>query len=757
MMKDCLYTDRLSEIKLKDSAKDRILQNLYEYEQNKETVISSQTTKAQGKNKPVFKRATTWIALTASLCIVAMVAIILVSAFTVPVQDAFVINNPLKPSDRIYLESKAQNAQYLPDASILAEEAKVESSQISLSSQAEDDIVIENSDFANRSYEISDSTLRLNEEDYTAVIRGLATNDYQSDSVWTVENIKQEVLFVMSIIPGYDQWFWLNGGTSYVENWENYRLATFKLNYDEKNDVITMTRISWFSTVDIYDSTERRLYSTAIESNCYSRAILEVKYYKDEQGKDTVECKNTRYYYLNGKYYPVSVDVIKNTADTCATKLSVYFTFDKDLKEPYYFDEEHRYFTYDTYDLNDINEYGALVRFTQLDYSENDISILRVDKLLPSLYSGIVSPTNITLYQKSGEDMMYYVGAWDYYDWESSEGYVGLRNTYAVSSFMSYEEGRPVYLCPSEKSIKESITKYAYCYHLDEMLCKSCYGYPYSDFIGTCPHLKASENITRASVVKLYNTGSVFGKADDEKKEISSQLEKFYKDINGSEKEFGGWSSDRLSFESAVDSYLGETVRCYVDNRFDIEDIAKIEKEGDSQKEEINEDRLKQILQEKVLGVESTESNTYSKDGKVYCNFSVELTGAQVDTDKEYYLAVFVEESDKFESHIGVLLKKKIEIPVDGERVYSIKGEFSYEDIVNMAYYDPQEGYNFGNVLFGIISYDAEGFAVKETVSSTLKTNGDNAKYVGSYLKDGEKVWYSIRSNYSVYYRLTEY
>ncbi len=44
-----------------------------------------------------------------------------------------------------------------------------------------------------------------------------------------------------------------------------------------------------------------------------------------------------------------------------------------------------------------------------------------------------------------------------------------------------------------------------------------------------------------------------------------------------------------------------------------------------------------------------------------------------------------------------------------------------------------------------------------KTVSSTLKTNGDNAKYVGSYLKDEEKVWYSIRSNYSVYYRLTEY
>ena len=749
MERQCLYTDKMSELKLNNQAKDRILQNLYNIETAREKK------KALSKSKPLVKRASLWVSLTSVLC-VAIIAVSILAAVLAPSEQplphVFTVNNPLSAEDRLYLTGVAQNAQYLPDIKELSK-TSTSGSQVSLSQSDFSQEYPYNSDKSNLYFEVDASEMSLNEETYQDILDNLAINSsVKENDVWTIDSIRKEVQFMMEIIPGYDQWFKLSGKMSYVQNYKDYIGSTYKLSYDKENNIIDMTRISIVDSLDLFDSETRRLYCYYSNPKVILKEVLEVKYYKNGDGKEVVECRNTRYFELDGNSYLYSVEILKNIANESASKLSIYNIFNRPLNELFVIDAEHNRVVRDVYTLQDYNPYGKVAIFMQVDYSEDNVEILTFDSVYESLYEDY-RRTEMMYYGAKGEDVVLYSNMWDYYDSEAS--YKSVNVGYPACRYTDeYVDGYRIFGPLTKDGINNFVGYYVEPYRCVGDLCSYCLQYDYTDTVKYCPHIVCGDTVTRRGMSKTASIGGIFTAEDSEKQASVVQLEKFNSNINGYEMSFSEWMDEEFGFESEFDAYVESIVKRYIDVTMDMENILATVSDSDNC-EIIDDEKMEEIMDNILLGIKSVESNVIAicdEGCTVNYDVTVTLNGVGAEEGKKYYLAIYFDDNKEAKIN-GIVIARK-EIDLSAERVYNISGTFDYMDIVKNIELDYSDSYIYGYAYVGIISYDDAGNIVRETTNKMLDVESDRVKYVHTYEKDGHKMWYVFDPYSYLYYHI---
>lgn len=746
MERQCLYTDKMSELKLNNQAKDRILQNLYNIETAREEK------KALSKSRPLVKRASFWIPLTSALCVVILAISIFAAALAPseqPLPHVYTVENPLSSSDRIYLTGVVQNAQYLPEVSALTSVDSSEA-QISLASDGSSTSKYPaGADPTDMYFEVDGETLRMTEDIAQTLLNALATNSSQKENdVWSIENIRKEISFMMDIIPGYDQWFYLSGKMSYVQNYSDYLGCTYKLSYDEQTGEINMTRVT-YSWLDLYDMDDRYLH-LYVNIN----VILDVKYYKNDEGKDVVECSTVKYFEYGGESYLYSIEVLKNTANESASKLSIYNIFERPLNESFYLpDSQNGNFVREVFAIQDYLPYGKVVNYLQIDYSEDNVSVFKMDKVLSSELE-YNQKSELTFYECNGEDAILWDGVWDYYDEESeSEMRLGMA---AASHTGIYVDGYEIYAAPTGIG---AITASEHNVFRVGRLCSSCnsiYGYDYTDTVKYCPHIRSVDEVTRKSVSKTVNKGGIYTAEDSEKTVLAAQLEKFYLNLNGVSKDFVESAQGENAFEKSVDEYTASIVEYYIDEVMNLEEIKSDVSDSLSKSEVIDDEKMSEIMDGLLLGIkdmESIGSVTYGETCTVHYDVTVTLNGVEVDADKKYYLALYTDNNDDKNINGTVIAEKEIDLTA--QRVYNINGSFDYMDIVKKTDVSKIDSRLSGSVYVGIISYDGDGNVVRETTNRQFRLQSERIKYVASYEKDGKKLFYSFTATSYLSYRIS--
>lgn len=740
MKRECLYTDKISGLKLNNDAKDRILQNLCDIENEKEEKRSSV------KARPLAKRASFWIPLTSALCVAVLAIGILVGVFAptnIPVGKEFIVQNPLEAQDRLYLTGVAQNAQYLPDVKQLSSTSS-DSYQIAMASDSEVQDLPVNADKRNLYFQVDASNLYLTENTYQEINERLATNSStRENDLWTIDNIRKEVMFMMEVIPGYGQWFYLSGEMSYVQNYDDYQYSTYKLDYDKDNDVISMTRVSNGFGINLYDTDTQKFYCYLYyEPTVYLRDVLNVKYYKNDEGKEVVECTNTRYFVFGGKTYLYSTEVLKNTANESAVKLSVYNIFARDFNQPVKVTEENGRTERDTYVLQDYNPYGKVVKYMQVDYSDENVALLNIDQVLSSELEDY-SATYLAYYERNGNDAMFYNANWDYYDDEASEAYKSLENV-AYTYTDDYEDGYRIFGPPDVNSSDLYYNRYPY--HMAGWICSYCNDYDtnYTDAVVYCPHIKTSEQVTRKYQSLTVSKDGKFTAEDSEKTGLASMLEKYEKSLNGQERIFGEWSDGEYAFEKQVDEYLADTVKYYIDSVLQIDEVDSVANDSYNH-EVIDDEQMAKIMESTVLGISEIESNnTITPDGDrgvVNYDITVTLNDVETDPDKQYYFAIYTDTNSEIKIN-GVTIAQ-VAVDMSGERVFSIKGQFDSLEIAQLIQFDIHADRSSRyKICVGIVSYDDDGNLVRETTAKMLQAESERSFYSEFFNSNGYLLWY---------------
>ena len=117
----------------------------------------------------------------------------------------------MSAQEHAYISNRVENAQYLPNTEILAGITGETSSELSLASQDHDYGEHPDADSAyHEAYIVDDDVLNFDLDGYNALNDQLAfisSTSYLSDT--DIYEIKNQIEVVMTIIPGYDQWFYV--------------------------------------------------------------------------------------------------------------------------------------------------------------------------------------------------------------------------------------------------------------------------------------------------------------------------------------------------------------------------------------------------------------------------------------------------------------------------------------------------------------------------------------------------------------------
>lgn len=738
-MTDNKYTQKMSALTLSQRKKNDLIQKLYEA--SKEQVRPE---KAEQKKK--INIGDLWIGIVAASLAVVIICSCCVLAFVLnvnasPSENGYTVDRPLDDEARLYLSEKMKNAQYLPNVKLLA---GTNESNFGVSSQAIATLGDYTQEFEPDEYCFDDSVFDMGLEDFGALADDLGRLDSALHANGkTVEDIKSDLMLMLKIIPGYDQWFMMPRVDESFDEYD-YNDNIYKLSYDEKTGRITMMRIEWETTVSIFDSEKSVLYSSVFGNDCYQRELLTVEYYLDEQNREVVECNNTRYYYHKGQYYPVSVQILKNVKDTETTKMSVYFTIENQFVEEYY-SSKHDAYIYTAYTLQDIRKYGAVTDFVQLDYTDSDdVRLLKIIKKYPSMFTGNPSATNMAFYRINGEDKVYYSEAWDYLA-STSEGDFDLKDYFGI-----VYDGE----LPDKATVRSFLTSNPYYYNFAKSYCKQCVDSDFadSDFIRTCEHLKTSDTVSRGKKYIAYNPDSKYREEDLIREDLAVSLESLYKSVMSEDKTFVTGDGNRYVFETAVDDYTKRLVEGYIDLKFDFDSVITTIKTADDY-EAIQAEDIEEILEVRYLAIRDFVNSSSFEDGVLNYDISYTVTSAEADLSLKYYMAIYLKDYEE----IFIIDSREIDMSKK-ERSGSLKGSVSCEDIVGRCpWKDRGNAAYSGEICVSLISVGADGSIESVTAVRTLEVEGAEWEKESVYDKNGCLMKYYFRIQRTVYFNFYVY
>lgn len=750
----CQYTQSISKIRLSQEFKNQLVENLYNAQQameNKTLKVNTQSAKTAKKGKKK------WVVLT-SVCtalVIIAICISMVAGIGVFNKHRYVVNNPISNDLRIYMTNRTNNAQYLPNIYLLAGQSQNDENG-TLATSSESSLATSNETNKYESMMIDDDELLMTLEDYQEINDNLGIIDARlHEGNMTVEDVKEEIKFIMTIIPGYGQWFRLPHNLPHIMDQHKYGNYMYKFDYDEQTKHISMTRIVWKTTESVYDSTTNKIYSSYLDDDCHQREVLQVDFYYDEDGREVVECTNTRYFFLNNEYYPVSTHYLKNVKDTATSKLSIYYTFENELIEEYVTDKNPGNPLDEVFVIQDIHKYGAIVKYVQLNYTDsNDISMLKIGKVFPTLYESYPITANMAFYRKQDNNMVYYIDAWDYFDEQNSTAYCDLQNIYDVNFVYDYD--KEDYTIQKDE-IKRSLRYDILYYHLQGKYCTRCQHNNQDNFIRTCRHFSTSENITRGEDLLLYNADSKYQDINLVRQDIGIQLENMAKTILGTQKPFVWEDNGDYAFESSIDGYIDGIAKSYIDDIYRFDNIVNIVKEAEDSYARIEEDQVIELIENTNLVIKGLNSRSSFIDGLLYYDISILLTNAVYDKDKEYYLAIALYDDD--DDKMLVIGQKRLDLDTS-TRNYSLVGYISYQEILERCYWTElgNEAYA-GEIIACVVNYSENGthtFAMPYEELEIEKTDYNEYRsiYTDAY---GNQMEYYFRGGNTIYFNFYVY
>lgn len=348
---------------------------------------------------------------------------------------AVLVNNISNSGVKMTASVRAQQmervytAQYLPDVNKLA--------------RSSDEYAV-----ANMSLETNGVKLgKIGYDGFDALVDemgGLQNYSPSHGGNYSVYDIKNEIYSVLDVIPKFNKWYRLSD--LYDQNGDEYWYSKYSCSYfyeyDESDDSLTVTRISWATRFSYLDFENRRSVEYHDDGTQVVQFLLmRAKYYFDEEDREVVECytvcmavdhtKRGGYYNPNSAdYYPVEMEYLKNVKDKSLTKCRIVYS-------PRYRSEES--FDDGGRDITHITPYGSLSQFIRLDYNGNDdVQLLRVDGITTEHYlRGIPKTFNIFYYDSCGEDTRALFGAFDYST--DPRALLKLYNYYVDAALRDYE------------------------------------------------------------------------------------------------------------------------------------------------------------------------------------------------------------------------------------------------------------------------------------------------------------------------------
>ncbi len=400
------YCSILSETTLSDAKKKEIKNALRKSRKASRETDVTVVSKRDFTKKQLYKLT----AIVAVFVLIVGCCSVLVSSLINSLNGSDVLN-PISAEDSQHMIGVAESAQYLPDSEILAVSNGEDSlsDQLNLSDISSSDTLADGTQESNDTiydnvYKVSGDVMNFSKEEYDRLNDSLAV--ISSTGIireTTISDLKDEVIYALNAIPGYDQWFMLPHGLT-DETGKKLSLNSYNLSYDKESGKITMRRLSWKTKGKTYDVSSGIFY----DENTYIRQYMVVEYYIDDQNREVVDCTVCVFLSLSsGEYYPVSVQRLINVKDCSLTKYAASFTRKQTLVNEI---KNNKY----AYDKNDFYDYGINTLMVRLDYSsENDISLLKTEFATTDKHQRIPTEGTLAYYRKVDDKALYYVNLWN--------------------------------------------------------------------------------------------------------------------------------------------------------------------------------------------------------------------------------------------------------------------------------------------------------------------------------------------------------
>lgn len=655
------YREEMSKVQMFEQKKAEIKRNIY-FSSRKEKAAVRAPRKKMSRGK---KAA---IAVTLSVFVVVAIGVGLLSP---NLFDLFDINSPMSAQEHAYISNRVANAQYLPNTEILAGIMGDTSSELSLASQHHDYGEHPDADSAyHEAYIVDDDVLNFDLDGYNALNDQLAfisSTSYLSDT--DIYEIKNQIEVVMTIIPGYDQWFMFD--LDLIRNYKPYNELThsyYRLSYDEESSYIHMQMLSGFSTSDIY-SKELNMLISGSSAFTNIRNFFDVKYYYNEEGKEVVDCTVITYLKLGMTYYPLMYQRMTNVKDTSLTKYAVCYMDDYELVDTVKLQESNNAYGSDSaYDTDAVYPRGIKHLYIQLNYdSADNITLLKSEHSVGDIHNGDPDLTSLTFYQKSVDELNYINMGWDN---------SGKRDSWSLHPYNDLNYDYEI----EREDIFDTFTKVmplrkSYC-------CDDCLRNRISadGVFVDCKHggfiydeIYRNDNIVAANDP---NNG-MFKDIDLAYASIGDTYNRFA-DALASETNYALTEHEKFSFENSVNEFIYAIAGEMYDEALEF-DYRKLEYDTNYwNRTWVKLPNAINILREHYLVIDDLENTTtYSPDLVEYSTSGI-VDGTPYDPDKQYYVSLAAVDHMDIEEY--VILDSA---PVDpSTRTFVLNGAISSQDIM---------------------------------------------------------------------------
>lgn len=603
------------------------------------------------KEASLKKNNTAKKAIIASVAILLVAAIVAASVFVyfVFLQHRYNVKHPISKEDSELITKTVKDAQYLPNLQILALKSNNLSS---CSRQLQNDFVIYEKDEAYDMYSLTDNNeLDFEIDEYRMLNNSLANiTGSTTMSEQDIESLKEEILVALEIVPGYDQWYMFFDNVPHVSNPDLYFWNSYKLNYDKDTGHITMSRLSWKRCSTMYDLEKGVCYDDTDYS--YSRQLLQVDYYTNEDGREVVDCSVITFQMTNGIYYPALHDRIINIEDYSTTKISntyirgQYYTYDPTL---------------DSYCVQDARKNAVFTNVVQLNYGDDDnIRMLKLNYITSDLNLKIPTMTEVTYYDKSPSQAYYYTSSWD-------NSYSDNINDMDSNNSIPYQTG--VYHIDANTY---------FCVHTvqEEYLMRNfsqqnvSIVYPCADCTKNkrtkdgvfiyCDHGPYADQPVRMQNQIFSDNPAIFTDIDIVYSAISDQVQLACDSLD-CKTDFHYKNENKLDFETALTDFIGQLGGICYEKFVERWDFASEEQECEKTYSTIRTEQMNEVLASKytyLTNIQQLHSNL--NDTTISYCISANVTG-QNDPDTNYYIAVLAELYMNSQNY--VILEKTAVVP----------------------------------------------------------------------------------------------
>ncbi len=587
---------------------------------------------------------------------IAAVAIIVVCAgcFLLPlanIERKFTVKNPIMPEEATHIADVAENAQYLPNAELLA---SIDNNASALSSKLGDGA---NDQAFKNVYKADVEIMSFSKGDYEEFNNCMATiSGTATESTQTIDDLKFEISLALRVIPGYDQWFQLPyevPGMSESES-GHYMLNSYNLSYDEESEKITMRRLGWKTRGETYDVEAGIFYEDA-----YQRQYIEVEYYYDELGREVVDCTVCDFLCVKeGEYYPIYAQRLINVKDCSTTKYAVTYRRENEFVDPINGND-------DAYDKNDMYDYGINTLIVQLDYSSGqDVTLMKANYETADKHHKLLTSGTVAYYKKSADSTIYYSNVWDnaYYEGDNDmSGYIpgGYGVNYYPEDLISKENRERFHNRLGDALI--SIPELRYNYTCIE--CKRLKNTSDGVFID-CSHLTLYPSVTRYVDEIISNDEKYFSDYDSVLQIITGQLQRF---ANNLAVEYALSLKSGAEFGNSFNDFVVGFGKKYYAEKVDAEELGKIEEFINANAVRIDQYEYPKEMKGKLTFTYGIKDDSVMDGEILQIAFSTDVSISDPASDKEYYLCTTLmnrEDNDDY----TILSKTEID-PTSDQRI----------------------------------------------------------------------------------------